>query len=75
MIDGLGGIAQKDGTVALVCGEFKVSPEHALGAQNNGEAAYLLVCPSCKKFLGEWTTIQYRDSELEAFKNHVKQSS
>ena len=72
MIDGLAGIKNYKGTVIFVCSRCGVAPDEAHGAQNTDQLVYILICPKCTRILGEWATLEERDTELREFAKTVK---
>ena len=74
MIDGLVGIKSK-GSVNFICDKCRAPVEYATGAQNKDQLAYILICSKCHKTLGEWTSIEARDSELRDFRKRVLENT
>jgi hypothetical protein len=64
MIEGLKGTPTDSGTIIFMCVNCKVRPENAFGARDKDQLVYILICPNCNHILGEWTSVEERDSEL-----------
>jgi hypothetical protein len=64
MIEGLKGSPTDSGTIIFMCVKCKVRPENAFGARDKDQLVYVLICPNCSRILGEWASVEERDSEL-----------
>ena len=72
MIDGLAGVKNSVGAIVFVCSKCRTYPDHAYGAPNKDQLAYLLVCQKCGRTLGEWVSTEQREKELRDFAKRVE---
>ena len=62
----------RNGTLIFICSTCKVPPNFTFGTRDKDELVYLMLCPKCGVVLGEWASLEARDSELREFARALK---